>query len=161
MECKQNVQHPNWTITVGSGASVRSESSRLYHHFDICHELTVNPTRCHLHSAYGNKAETGSGLAFGQEQLLQIRIAKQAHCCQLPFLFWTYYSKNLWGWLKIKQCIMDKVILSSNKSQHECVFKDILTVVDVCLQKTAYFSLWTPVVPRNFFKFLLEICFGK
>ena len=31
---------------------------------------------------------------------------------------------------------MDKVILSSNKSQHECVFKDMSTIVNVCLENT-------------------------
>ena len=33
--------------------------------------------------------------------------------------------------IKIEQCVMDKVILSSNKSQHEC-FKDMSTIVNVC-----------------------------
>ena len=32
--------------------------------------------------------------------------------CQLSFLFSTYCFYNLWSGLKIKQCIMDKVILS-------------------------------------------------
>ena len=36
----------------------------------------------------------------------------------------------------MKQCIMDNVILSSNKSQHECVFKDMSTIVNVCFQTT-------------------------
>ena len=64
--------------------------------------------------------------------------------------------------MKIKQCIMDKVILSSNKSQHEYVFKDMSTIVNVCFQKTD--TLLLPLnthSPKELFLFLFEICFGE
>ena len=51
--------------------------------------------------------------------------------------------------MEIKRCIVDKFILSSNKSQHECVLKDMSTIANVCFQKTDNLLLQTPAVPRN------------
>ena len=72
--------------------------------------------------------------------------------CQLSFLFSTYCFYHLWGCLKIKQCIMDNVIRSSNRRQPECVFKDTSNLSNVCFPKTAYF-FWTLAVPGNCFHF--------
>ena len=54
--------------------------------------------------------------------------------CQLSFLFSTFCFYNLWG--RIKLCTMDKVILSSNRRQLECVFKDTSNLSNVCFPNT-------------------------
>ena len=52
---------------------------------------------------------------------------------------------------------MDKVILSSNANQHECVFKDMSTIVNVCFQKidSLLLSLNTHS-PKELFVFCLR-----
>ena len=57
---------------------------------------------------------------------------------------------------------MDKDILSSNKSHHECVFKDMSTIVNVCFQKTDILLLSLNIhSPKELFLFLLEICLNE
>ena len=76
---------------------------------------------------------------------------------QLPaFLFiFNLLFLNLWGWLKIKQCVMNKSILSSNRRQPECVFKDTSNLSNVCFPKTdSLLLLLNTRNPRDFFFFI-------
>ena len=57
--------------------------------------------------------------------------------------------------LKIKQCTKDKVILSSNKSQHECVFKDMSTIINVRFQTDSLLLLLNTNNPKELFHICL------
>ena len=51
---------------------------------------------------------------------------------------------------------MDKVILSSNKSQYECVFKDMSATVNVWFQKAG--NLLVPLNTRSSRELFLYFC---